>query len=136
MDIAPHWHNLVDISEEFQELSCPMARQALANHLTGFDVECCEERGRAMTLVVVGHGGGAPLLQPQPRLGPIKVLDLGLLIHAQHDRPIRRVEVKPDDFGDLSLEHRIVRDLEPLRDMRLETGLRPFGGKPIPRIDF
>ena len=51
MDIAPHWHNLVDFAQEFQELSCPMARQALANHLTGFDVECCEERGRAVALL-------------------------------------------------------------------------------------
>jgi len=30
------------------------------------------------------------------------------LIHAQHDGPVRRVKIEPDDLGDLSLEHRIV----------------------------
>jgi len=55
---------------------------------------------------------------------------------AQHDRTILRVKIKPYDLGDLLFEHRIVRDLEPLRDMRFETGFRPFGGKSIPGIDF
>ena len=89
-----------------------------------------------MALIVVGHGGGAALLERQPGLGPVECLNLRLLIHAQHDGPVRRVEIQPDDLGDLSLEHRIIRDLEPLREMRLQASFGPFGGKSIPRIDF
>jgi len=77
-------------------------------------------------------------------LGAVKRLDLRLLVmpkacrwhDAQLDRPVRRVAAKPDDIGKLSLEHRIVRNLEPLGDLRPETRHCPFGGKSIPGIDF
>ena len=78
-----------------------------------------------MALVIMGHGGGAPLLQRQPRLGSIERLDLRLLVHAEHNGPIRWVEVKADDLRDLLLEHRVVRDFEPFHDMRLETRIGP-----------
>jgi hypothetical protein len=94
-----------------------------AQLLRSIHIERCEQRGGAMALIVVGHGGGAALLERQPGLGPVECLNLRLLIHAQHDGPVRRVEIQPDDLGDLSLEHRIIRDLEPLRDMRFETEL-------------
>jgi len=67
-------------------------------------------------------------------LGPVAFA--GALVDTQHQHPARRVEVKPHDCGDLLREHRIVRDIETARDMRLEAGLSPFGGKSIPRIDF
>ncbi len=65
-------------------------------------------------------GAGAP-----PRALEGKRLDLGLLVNAEHDGAIRRVEVKPDNIGDLLLEQRVVRNLEALHDMRLQTGIGP-----------
>ncbi|ODM41368.1 hypothetical protein A9O63_06390 [Cereibacter johrii] len=64
------------------------------------------------------HVGRSALLQRQPRLGPVERLDLRFLVDAEHNRPVRRIEVEPHDLGDLLLEHRVVRDLEPLHDMR------------------
>jgi hypothetical protein len=32
-------------------------------------------------------------------LGAIQRLDLRLLIHAQHDRVLRRIQIQPDDVG-------------------------------------
>jgi len=55
MDIAPRWRGLVDVPEEFQELICTVTRHAVADDLARLHVECCEQRGRAMTLVVMGH---------------------------------------------------------------------------------
>ena len=78
-----------------------------------------------MALVIMGHGCRATLLERQPRLGAVERLDLGLLIDTEHHGAVRRVEVEPDDIGDLLLEHRIVRDLEALRDMRLEASFCP-----------
>ena len=78
-----------------------------------------------MALVVVGHRGRPPLLERQTRLRPIERLDLGLLIDAEHHGPIRRIEIEANDLGDLLLEHRVVRDLEPLHDMRLQPGIGP-----------
>ena len=34
---------------------------------------------------------------------------------------VRRIEIEPDDLGDLLLEQRVVRDLEPAQKVRLET---------------
>ena len=89
-----------------------------------------------MALVIVGHRGRPALFEGKPWLGPVKCLNLRLLIDAKNDRSLWRIEVKPDDLGDLLLEHRVVRHLEPAHEVRLQASLRPFGGKSIPRIDF
>jgi len=103
-----------------------MTRHAVADDEARLHVERGEERSGAMTLVVMGHGGGAALLERQSGLGPIEGLDLRLLIDAEHDRPVRRIEVEPDDLGDLLLEHRVVRDLEALCQMGLQACVRPY----------
>jgi len=70
-----------------------MAGHAIADDLTRFHIQRGEQRGRAMALVVMRHGGGAPLLQRQPGLGPVEGLDLRLLINTQNHRPIRWIKV-------------------------------------------
>ncbi len=60
----------------------------------------------AMALVVVGAPFGEALLHRQHRRGPIQRLDLGLLIHAQHDRVLRWRQVQTDDIGDLGDQFR------------------------------
>ena len=78
-----------------------------------------------MAFVVVGHRGGAALLQGQPGLGAVERLDLRLLVDTEHHSPIRRIEIEADDLSDLLLEHRVVRDLEPFHDVRLEPRIGP-----------
>ena len=51
-----------------------------------------EQRGRAVALVVVRHRCGAPLLQRQAGLGAVERLDLALLVDAEHERLVRRVQ--------------------------------------------
>ena len=70
---------------------------ALADDLAGGDVEGGEQRRGAVALVVVRHGAGAALLQRQPGLRAVERLDLALLVDAQHQRLVRRVEVEADD---------------------------------------
>jgi len=94
MDIAPRWHGLVDFAQEFEELLGPprvlcrqttagqwMTWQAFTDDLSRLHVECCEQRGRTMTLVVMGHHGGGlfsarrrgpTLLEGQPGLRPVE----------------------------------------------------------------
>jgi len=126
MDVARFLHGPIDPAEEGQEVPGAVAEHAVAGDQARLDVQRGEQRGGAMALVIVGHGGRASLLEGQPRLGPIQCLDLGLLVDAEHHGPIRRVEVEPDDVGDPILEQRDVRDLEPLHDVRLQTGIRPY----------
>ena len=60
------------------------------------------------------------LLQRQARLRAVERLDLAFLVDAQHQRPVRRVHVEPDDVGDLLLELRVVGELEAAHQMRLQ----------------
>ena len=126
MDVAGFLHGPVDAAQKAQELPGAVAWHAFPDDQARLDVQRGEECGGAVALVVVGHGGGAPLLEGQTRLGPIERLDLGLLIDAEHDRTVRRIEIEADDLGDLLLEHRVVRDLEPFHDMRLQPGIGPY----------
>jgi hypothetical protein len=73
-----------------------------------------------MALVIMRHGAGAALLHGQSRLGAIEGLDLALLIDAQHQRLVGRVEIEPDDVLNFFRELRIVRQLEGLGQVRFE----------------
>ena len=72
-----------------------------------------------------GRGSGQ---DRQGRGGAVQRLDLGLLIHAQHQRPLRRVQVEPDDVTDLGDELRIGRQLPGLLQVRLEPERPPDPG--------
>jgi hypothetical protein len=45
-------------------------------------------------------------------LGAVEGLDLALLVHAQHDGPIRRRHVQADDVANLLDEEWVGRELE------------------------
>lgn len=74
-----------------------------------------------MSDVVVGDALGVPQPQRQDRLGSFERLDLGLLIDAQHDGVVGRVEVEANDITHLVDEGGIGGKLEALRTMRLHT---------------
>ena len=58
-------------------------------------------------------------LQRQRRRGAIQGLNLALLVHTEHERPIRWIQVQPHDVTDLIDEEWILRQLERLDPMRL-----------------
>ena len=80
---------------------------------------------------------GAPLGHArQDRLGAVQRLHLGLLVHAQHQRPLRRIQVQPDHVADLVDELRIARQLEGVGQVWLEPKRLPDppdGGLAQPR---
>ena len=116
---------LVDQPQEADELGGAMAEHALADHRARLHVEGCEQRRRAMALVVVRHGRAPTALHRQPRLGAVERLDLALLVHREHQRVLGRVHVEPDDVADLLDELRVVRKLEGLDPVRLQAVLAP-----------
>jgi hypothetical protein len=71
------------------------------------DVQCGEQRGRAGAFVVMRRALRNPGQHRQDRRGPVERLDLRLLIDAQHDRALGRIEVQADDVTDLVDEQRI-----------------------------
>ena len=72
---------------------------------------------------------GAPFGQPghhrQHRRGPIQRLDLGFLVHTEHQRLFRRIQVQPDDVADLVDELWVIADLEGVDQVRLEPECLP-----------
>jgi hypothetical protein len=70
--------------QELQPLTVSVALLALADDLAIEHVERGEQRGRAIALVVVRHGGRTALLERQSRLRAIERLHLALLVAAQH----------------------------------------------------
>ena len=107
--------------EEAQELLGPMPRQALADHLAGLHIQGGEQGRGAMALVVVRHGSGAALLHGQSWLRAIQRLDLALLVDAQHQRLVGRVEVEDDHIGNLVGEFGIAGEFETARQMRSDA---------------
>src|SRR5207244_11713369 len=52
-------------------------------------------------------------------------LNLRLFVHAQHQRALRRVQIEPDDIGQLGVELRVAAELEGFDPVRLEPILLP-----------
>ena len=79
---------------------------AMALHVAADDgsvehVHGCEQRRRAVPLVVVRHGSGATLLQGQSGLRAR--LNLALFVDRQDDGVRGRIDVEPDDVAQICL---------------------------------
>ena len=101
VDIQIGWDFGLDGVQELAELHRPVALVAAANHLAGLGVQRGKEGYRAVAQVVMGAPFRLPRAQGQQRTGAIQSLDLGLLVHAQHQRPLRRVQVQTHNIAHL-----------------------------------
>jgi hypothetical protein len=90
-----------DLFQEGQELLVAMPGLAGAGHGAGGDLQGGEQGGGAVPHIVVAAAFRAAGLHREHLLGPVQRLDLGLLIHAQHNRVLRRRQVQPDHVADL-----------------------------------
>ena len=113
-------HLGLDGIEKLAELQGPVAAVALANHLTGPGVQSSEEGRGAVAHVIMGAPLGLARTQGQKRPGAVQGLDLGLLVHAQDQRPVRRVEVEPHNIPHLLDEEGVRRQLEGLGAVGLQ----------------
>ena len=66
---------------------------AKAKDLAVGGIQSGEQSGRAVAFAVVGHGGAASALQRQAGLGMIQGLNLALLVGAQHQSVLWRIEI-------------------------------------------
>ena len=69
-------------------------------------------------------------VRPDPThgLGAFQGLDLGLLVHAEDDRPLGRLQVQADDVVDLGRQLRVGGELEGLDPPGLHAVLTPYPG--------
>ena len=93
----------LDGVEEADELLMTMTLHVLSDDRAVEHVHGGEQRRRAVSHAIVGHGSGAAFLDRQPQLRPVERLDLTFLVEAEHDGMRRRIDLDPDDiaqFGD------------------------------------
>ncbi len=113
----------VNLAQELQKLHVPVARVARPDHFTLEYIQGREKAGSAVAFVVVGHRPAAPPLQWQSGLRPVQRLNLRLLVHAQHHRFVRRVQVYPNHVRQFFDESLVLGEFE-----RLDTvGLQAVG---------
>ena len=110
----------LDRIEEADELLVAMVLHVAANDSAIEDVEGCEQRGGAVTFVVVGHRPGTARLHRQPRLGTVERLDLAFLVDRENHRMGGRIDVEADDIRELLDEFRVRRQLERADAVRRE----------------
>src|SRR5450432_1125113 len=97
----------IEMLQKAQEFLMAMARLALGDDPAVDNVERREERGSAVAKVVVSHALDITESHRQHRLGALQGLHLALLVHAQYQRVIRRIKIKPNDVADLFDEERV-----------------------------
>ena len=89
------------VVQELLELDRAVAGVQRADHLAGGEVQRGVQARGARALVVVRRALRRAGQHRQDRRRPIERLDLALLVDAQNDRPLGRIEVQPDDVADL-----------------------------------
>ncbi len=85
--------------------------------------QCGERAGGAVARIVVSHTSVQSGPHRQRRWRAINRLNLRLFIHVEHQGG--RVEVEPDDVGQLAVELGGAADLEALQPVRLQPVLLP-----------
>ncbi len=109
---------------EVQEVHAPAALVVAGLDLAGGHVEGGEQRGGAIALVLVGKAGDrAARRQPQVALRTLKGLNVGLFVHAEHQRVFRRVQVEAHDVGRLGGKLRIGADAPGAAALELDAML-------------
>jgi hypothetical protein len=114
MEIEISWGLIIDQLEKTQKFSMPMARHTSPDNRAIQHVQRRKQGRGAISLVVVGHGAGTPLLHRQPWLGAIEGLDLALFVNAEDQGLVGRIEVEPDHILHLGGEVLVARKFESL----------------------
>ena len=113
-------HACVNGCQEIAKLDCAVAPMELADNGAGLGVERSEQVDSAITHVIRRAALGLAGSHRQHRLTPIEGLNLRLLVHAQHQCLIRRIEIQAHDVAHLLDEQRVLGKLEALDPVRLQ----------------
>ena len=114
-----------NVRQEGHKLRRRVSCGRLAQHLAGLGVEGRLERQRAVPEVLKAVPFGASRRERQHRIFPVECLDRCLLIHREHRRMRRSVQIQPNDIGGLALKVWIVGGHVAIQPLRLEAVLDP-----------
>src|SRR5947208_8959351 len=115
----------VDVVQKPQELLVTMPPVTVADGDSARHIQGRKQRCHTMTFVIMRLPGRHTGRQRKNRLRTVQRLDLTLLIHAQHDRMIRRIHIQPHDVPHLLHELRVFGELKVFHPMRLQSESMP-----------
>lgn len=111
-----------DLLQEAEEFLVPVAGVAgVGGGLAGGELQGGEQHGGAVAPVATGAALGQAGAQREYRGGPVRCLDLRLLVHRDHDGVVRRGQVQADDVADLGRQFRVGAELEGLDAVRTDV---------------
>src|SRR5580704_5408420 len=90
MDVEPGRDTAVEVIKQCAKFLVAVARLTPGNHLAIQGIECGEQGGSAMAVVVVSYSFDVAQAHRQPWLGTFQCLNLTLLVHPQHQCLVRR----------------------------------------------
>jgi pimeloyl-ACP methyl ester carboxylesterase len=123
-------HCVVDLFQEGQELGGAVtgragSRSSCRGHIQGG----IQAGGAVADVVVVGPRRRAGQ-HWEHRRGPVERLNLSLFVHAQHQRPLRRIRMQSDDIADLLHEQRVLGQLPRILFVRRQSECSPHPATP------
>ena len=121
MEVDSRGDAAVEVVKKREQFLLAMARLTQGNHFTIEGVECREQGGSAVAVVIVSYSFDIAQSHRQDRLGTFQRLDLALLIHTQHQRLVGRIKVAPYDVATCSTKNGSVESLKLL----LRCGCKP-----------
>src|SRR5258706_6658179 len=111
----------VKLAEKLQIFLMSMTRHTRTDHGAVQNIESGKKSRRAVAFIVMRHGAATTLLDRQPWLGSFQSLNLALLIHTQHQRFIRWIQVQAHHIIKLLDKLFIFRQLEGPAAMWLQS---------------
>lgn len=130
MQVEFLWCLFVDQFQKSNPLLMTMSLLAGSDDLALGRVNRGKQGGCTVPLVIVSHGAAAASVNREALLRAVQGLNLGLFIATEHERVFGWIKVQAHDVPQLLRELPIVRQLEGLDQMRLQTicGPHPLHG--------
>ena len=125
VDLFSAWLVDNDVRQERHKLRRRVSHGRLAEHFACLGVERRVQGQRAVPEILKPVPLGASRREWQHRILAVQRLDRGLLIHTEHRRMRRRVQIQPNDVGGLLLKIRVVARHVAVQPLRLEAVLGP-----------
>ena len=121
MDLLVLRNHVIDGAQKLQPFLMAVPVIAHGDHFAFQGIERSEQSCRSVALVIVGHGAATAFLDRQAGLGAVQRLNLALLVGAQHEGVLGRIQVQADDVFQLLRELGIAAELEGAYQMRLQS---------------
>src|SRR5580692_9917308 len=84
-----------------------------------------KKRDGAVADIIMCLGASVALLQRKGALGALQSLALTFLVAAEHQSPLGRIQIEPDDVPEFLLKVRIIGDLKSLQSVGLYLVMAP-----------